>query len=301
MAIFSSLGADYEDQSPKCEFLCDLEEKTSTRIILVGEYHDSPLGNKVRAHLNRLACRGEAYLAVEGLIAGKKSGIRLEASCGKGKTKNALIYGLENELSYTFVGAYHGYRYLVYDLKYNHDLVREKKITFIIAIGNTSISKDAWKRVSKDNEHRFPEFIALLNEYVNQCEKATDVPMDFIKQLMGNNNFMGNDRAFVELSKAFAREVGIKVQEYLELSDKEFSNFSDFLEDPINSDITNLTVGYRDKIMAQNLAKLYCKAQPTGKLVYAIVGKGHIEGVKEYLSHASGGKIDVEEMDLTKE
>lgn len=307
MFISSVLIADYEDQALKCEFLCDLEEKTTSSIILVGERHYSKSADKMNDMLKSLACMGDIYLAAEGKPAGKNKGFDLDATCGKGKTKKALIYGLENELSIVFVTALDSYFYLVYDLKHNNDYqtILKRKLGFILAIGPNGILQDAWKRVSTDNKHRFPKFITLLDEYIVMYEKENDIPKDFVLQLMADINFMNNEKAFVELSKAFAREVGIKVQEALEFSGKELGSFFDLLEDPFNlynqEQVADFAVRYRDIVMARNLAKLFCKAQPTGKLLYAQVGQKHLAGIKAYLIEASGGKVKVKELDLTKE
>lgn len=302
------LGAAYGDESLKCDFLCDLEKKTSSSIILVGEKHGSSLGKKVEGMLKALACKGDIYLGLEGVLEGKMTGLNLEADCGVGKTKKALIYGLEDELSHAFVIALDSYYYLVYDLKYNNDsqAILMRKLRFILAISPKGIIKGAWKRVSKEREHKFPEFIALLDEYVNRFEKENEIAGYFVqKRLMTDDNFMGNDRAFIELSRAFTREVGTRVHKELEFSDKEFGCFLDLLDDPFNSynkqSIAEFAVRSRDMVMARNLAKLYCKAQQTGKTVYAIVGVLHLVGIKEHLRHASGGKIKIEEVDLTQE
>lgn len=305
--LFSnSLKADYDNQliqSQKCEFLCDLNEKTTSTIILVGERHFES-DTRLQDSLKELACQGHIYLGVEGQE-GKLEGFNLEATCPKRK-KKVLIFGLENELSLNFVAALNSYFYLVYDLKHNNDneTIKKRKLSFILSISPKGLVKSAWEQTSQENKHKFPGFIALLDEYVDKYERQNDIPSDFIiQEIMANKNFMNNEAAFLQVAKAFARILGKKVQESLELSDREFGSFFDLLENPFDKDTqqkaADFAVGFRDIIMAQNLAKLYCKAQPTGKNVYGIFGKSHLPGIKAYLTEASGGKVDIQEIDLT--
>ena len=286
----------------KCEFLCDLNEKTTSTIILVGEvHHSSP--QRLQDALKKSACQGEIYLGLEG-EKGKIEGIDLEATCPTRK-KKVLIFGLENELSDNFVSALDSYFFLVYDLKHNNNYKRilERKLSFILSISPKGLVKSAWECTSQENEHKFPDFIALLDEYVDKYEQQNDIPVDFIKQkILANKNFMKNEAAFVQVAKDFARILGKKVQESSGFSDIEFGDFFDLVENPHDKDnqrkVADFAIKFRDIIMAQNLAKLYCKAQPTGKQVYAVVGKGHLPGIKAYLTDASKGKIEIQELDL---
>lgn len=295
------LGTDNKvQQSQSCDFSCNLEEKSNASIFLVGEEHYSHMAKTFRDALEELACKGDIYLAREGLVAGK-----VEGACKKEQT-NPLIYGMEDKVSRTFLSGLDRYYYLVYDLAYNNDhkTILTRKLNFILAIIDDEININCWKEASKKNKDRFPKFISLIDRMIEKKQKLKKVPLVFIKtSLMGDNDFMNNLEAFIELSKAFAFEIGTWFQKELNLPDEKIKCFFDLLENPLEveniENVASFTVKHRDVIMAQSIMKLYCEVKSSGKVIYAIMGKSHLKGIKKILDECSEGKVKIEVLDLT--
>lgn len=299
--ISNLLFATEKDISSKCSFLCHLDKETKSSIVLIGEKHHSELGNRVRDKCRSLACSGDIYLGLEGKLEGKSAGLHI-GTCKSGKS---LMYGLENTDSMLFIDGFNSYYYLVSDLKHNnsYETILTQKLSFIVTIGSEKNTRKIWGQISKNYKSKFPQFVALLDKYVNTCIKQKSISMNFIKEkLMTNDAFMNNLDAFIELSKAFAYEVGILTQKKFGFSDEEFGCYFDLLNDPYNSKnealVAYFLVHFRNIIMAENLAKLYCEAKTSGKNIYAIVGALHLDGIKTFLENSSEGKVKIETIDL---
>lgn len=301
----SSLLGTEKNLSSKCTFLCNLEREETTSITLIGEKHYSKSSDLIKDIYHPLACSGDIYLSKEGSVEGKINELELQAICGEDQTNKALIYGLENASSKDLIAGFDSYFYFVHDLKHNnnYETILRRKLNFILSIGEKETTRDIFKKISKNFEHKFPKFIKLLNKYIDNYERENNIPIDFIKEeLIANNKFMNNLKAFLELSKAFAHEIGMRTQANLGFSDEEFKCYFDILNDPHNTEnqekLAEFFINYRDIIMAENLAKLYCEAQSSGKDIYAIVGAKHLDGIKTFLENAADGKVKVKTIDL---
>lgn len=284
----------------KSTFSCDLEnENTLLPITLIGERHHTSISQLLRKKLEKSACLGEIYFVMEG-ESGKKNGIELIVTCSEDDPQKALLYGLEDENSEAFVAATNGYFYLVRDLRDISEITLEKKLKFILSTTANKITMDAWKIVSENYKHQFKKSTEFINQYINQYEIENDTPVTFIQEKL--ENFIIDLSALIELSQALAKEVGIKIKENLNFSDEKFECYWNFLNDPNKQNqlkFAELSIEFRDAIMAENLTKLYCEANASGKRIYAMMGKLHLKGVKEYLLKTSKGKIEIEELDIS--
>ncbi len=270
--------------------------KLSPKLFLYGEKHGD-YAESIKSEHVRNAFSGSCYMGNESMYCG--SNPYLIFSMGKNAiSPRNRFFGIEEPLS-------HGLNHLL--SSHLATFVRPPSINELGAqiLSNPHL-KAAWKRLSTSGIRPFSdantETLALfIDSIVKESPTLTDLSIKIGQLSPKHPSFSAEPLRAVyhQWSLSYLDEIEMEKRRGNKIAPRHINEWvKKYLSNPSVANWKpiekNIILGWRDKIMARNILRLYCLAQDERVSLVVFVGKDHVSGIENSLFEFAGPSLPLQ-------
>jgi len=297
---------DTETATPASLFPCQVDEaEKPPKIIIHGENHHLPAHMEKKDALVTRAAKGEIVLGLEGALGRLQGNVATEYSVGW-LSGASLVYGIDSAIPYGLTALIHTYRNSETNIKEHgrkNDLISRLVMESLkhqgpgqFQIGNKYAS-ESWKKL-RDGERFEDGSLEEIAKVFDQLQKAgtdTEKANQILSKLPRNHPYHTEHekvfglfarwaRAYTKLLEAEYASSAMLPEGFTEMVDSALKKPSEGNQGASEKAYFALVLDWRNKFMASEIAKLYCKSLEEGKDLHVVVGDKHRKGLIKILT-----------------
>lgn len=241
------------------------------RLLLIGEDHSDKGSISVKNSAIELGEQGLLFVGLEGAFPGTGA----QAVPSGRASPSSRVYGVDSYLNHGLIFSY----FFVLGREYPGNSRREMLDIFVKSLAKNPFMSRSWEAL-RSRGPLDPELERMARNIDFARSVAWSIPLN------GQRDF---DDISILARLVHADFIASANSTYLGKIGRESP-----LEPTSPADLDYLMHESRDRALGENIADVYCDAAKEGRNMAAVVGDGHVEGIRRLLLEWSGGRLPFE-------